>query len=66
MELRKDPITRSWVMTGDDPAESSPRPETACRFCPDAPDATQVISAMPSAGRLVGALHGASRAALSH
>jgi len=47
MELRKDPITRSWVMTGDDPAESASRPEGACRFCPDAPDATQVISAMP-------------------
>src|SRR6267143_303051 len=49
MELRKDPITRSWVMTGDDPAESSPRPETACRFCPDSSEATQVISAVPSA-----------------
>jgi len=23
MELRKDPITRSWVMTGDDPAEGA-------------------------------------------
>src|ERR1700689_3742528 len=48
MDLRKDPITRSWVMTGDDPAESSPRRESACRFCPDSPDATQVISATPS------------------
>src|SRR5579863_9527219 len=47
MELRKDPITRSWVMTGDDPAESSPRHEGPCRFCPDSPDATQVISAIP-------------------
>jgi hypothetical protein len=50
MELRKDPITRSWVITGDDPVEYSPRPETACRFCPDAPDATQVVSSVPSAG----------------
>ena len=33
MELRKDPITRSWVITGDDPAETGPRPETACSFC---------------------------------
>src|ERR1700678_3434178 len=49
MELRKDPITRSWVITGDDPVESS-RPETACRFCPDAAGGTQVISAIPSAG----------------
>src|SRR5271155_338865 len=49
MELRKDPITRSWVMTGDDPAETTPRAQTACRFCPDSPDATQVIAALPSA-----------------
>src|SRR5229473_2941667 len=50
MELRKDPITRSWVMTGDDPTISGPRPEGPCRFCPDAPDATQVISAIPATG----------------
>ena len=52
MELRKDPITRSWVMTGDDPAEGGVRVlETACRFCPDSAVATQVISAavLPSA-----------------
>lgn len=48
MELRKDPITRSWVMTGDDPAESAPRPQSACRFCPDSPDGTQVIASLPS------------------
>ena len=47
MELRKDPITRSWVMTGDEP--SVPRPEGACRFCPDSSEATQVISAVPAA-----------------
>jgi UDPglucose--hexose-1-phosphate uridylyltransferase len=49
MELRKDPITRSWVMTGDDPTEPAPRPDFPCRFCPDSVDATQVISATPSA-----------------
>jgi UDPglucose--hexose-1-phosphate uridylyltransferase len=49
MELRKDPITRSWVMTGDDPTEAAPRPDFPCRFCPDSVDATQVISATPSA-----------------
>jgi len=49
MELRKDPITRSWVMTGDEPADGGARPETACRFCPDSPNGTQVISALPSA-----------------
>ena len=47
MELRKDPITRSWVITGDDIA--LPTPETACRFCPSAAEAPQVISSMPSA-----------------
>jgi UDPglucose--hexose-1-phosphate uridylyltransferase len=36
-------------MTGDDPAESTPRSEGACRFCADARDATQVIAALPSA-----------------
>src|SRR5580700_3372225 len=48
MELRKDPITRSWVITGDDANVSASRPETACRFCPDSPEATQVISSVPS------------------
>jgi UDPglucose--hexose-1-phosphate uridylyltransferase len=46
MELRKDPITRSWVMTGDDAAEGMARPETVCRFCPDS-ETTQVIAAVP-------------------
>jgi UDPglucose--hexose-1-phosphate uridylyltransferase len=50
MELRKDPITRSWVMTGDDPAESGARPEGPCRFCPDSQEPTQVISALPATG----------------
>jgi UDPglucose--hexose-1-phosphate uridylyltransferase len=49
MELRKDPITRSWVMTGDEPSGGAPPSETACRFCPDSTNATQVISAAPSA-----------------
>src|SRR6202158_5926554 len=47
MELRKDPVTRSWVMTGDDSTEVSSCTETACRFCPDSRDATQVISSLP-------------------
>ena len=49
MELRKDPITRSWVITGDDPTEVGPRPEVGCRFCADAKDTPQVISAVPNA-----------------
>jgi UDPglucose--hexose-1-phosphate uridylyltransferase len=48
MELRKDPITRSWVMTGDEPTVSGPRPEGACRFCPDSSNGTQIISSIPA------------------
>jgi len=47
MELRKDPITRSWVMTGDDPAESASRSEGPCLFCPDSAT-SQIISALPN------------------
>jgi UDPglucose--hexose-1-phosphate uridylyltransferase len=50
MELRKDPITRSWVITGDDPAESRPQPEAACRFCADSSSALQVIATSPNTG----------------
>jgi UDPglucose--hexose-1-phosphate uridylyltransferase len=46
MELRKDPITRSWVITGDDVPESVPRTQY-CRFCPDSPEPAQVISTVP-------------------
>ena len=44
MELRKDPITRSWVITGDDVPESSPRTESFCGFCPNSTAPAQVIS----------------------
>jgi UDPglucose--hexose-1-phosphate uridylyltransferase len=47
MELRKDPITRSWVITGDDAADNLPRAEPFCRLCPDAPSSPQAISNMP-------------------
>jgi UDPglucose--hexose-1-phosphate uridylyltransferase len=47
MELRKDPITRSWVITGDDVPDTAPRTEAGCRFCPDSPAVTQVVSNMP-------------------
>jgi UDPglucose--hexose-1-phosphate uridylyltransferase len=43
MELRKDPITRSWVITGDDVVETSPRSE-ACRFCGPTAEPVQVIA----------------------
>jgi UDPglucose--hexose-1-phosphate uridylyltransferase len=48
MELRKDPITRSWVITGDDVPDKPPRTEPACAFCVDSPVAPQVVSNMAS------------------
>jgi UDPglucose--hexose-1-phosphate uridylyltransferase len=44
MELRKDPITRSWVITGDDVPDAPPRASTPCRFCADSPAPLQVIA----------------------
>jgi len=46
MELRKDPITRSWVITGDDVIEPAPR-SGACRFCGPSAESTQVIANLP-------------------
>ncbi len=48
MELRKDPITRSWVVTGDDAPEWNPSREPFCRFCGDAPMEPAVLSSMPA------------------
>jgi UDPglucose--hexose-1-phosphate uridylyltransferase len=48
MELRKDPITRSWVITGDDVIEPAPRSE-ACRFCGASAQPAQVIANLPGA-----------------
>ena len=44
MELRKDPLTRSWVLTGDDSPESAARPSTECSLCPGASDRLQQVS----------------------
>jgi UDPglucose--hexose-1-phosphate uridylyltransferase len=44
MELRKDPITRSWVITGDDVPEASSRSDAFCRFCPDSPQSPQLVA----------------------
>src|SRR5258708_40332428 len=46
MELRKDPITRSWVITGDDVMEPTPRSQD-CRFCGPSADPTHVIANLP-------------------
>ena len=47
MELRKDPITRSWVITGDDAEQDIPT-QAPCPFCPEANPEGQVISSMAS------------------
>jgi len=48
MELRKDPITRSWVITGDEVADRPLRTDATCAFCAEAAAAPQVVSSMPS------------------
>ncbi len=45
MELRKDPITRSWVITGDEPPGTSD--SAICHFCADSTQPTQVIATRP-------------------
>jgi UDPglucose--hexose-1-phosphate uridylyltransferase len=56
MELRKDPITRSWVIVGDDaerPAQSG-----SCPFCPGSAHAPQMIASMNSgAGAVTAMVH---------
>jgi len=46
MELRKDPITRSWVITGDDVPDAPPRADAPCRFCANATAPLQVIASL--------------------
>jgi UDPglucose--hexose-1-phosphate uridylyltransferase len=46
MELRKDPITRSWVITGDDVPEPTPHTD-ACRFCGPSALPLQVVASIP-------------------
>ena len=47
MELRKDPITRSWVICGDEP-EASPLPDSFCPFCPESGLPLQVVATAPT------------------
>ena len=47
MELRKDPITRSWVITGDE-AEHGRGNDYLCPFCPESGQQLQVIASMPT------------------
>jgi len=59
MELRKDPITRSWVIVGDD--SEKPSPAGYCPFCPGSPNAPQVITTLsanePGAGPVMAVVH---------
>lgn len=48
MELRKDPITRSWVITGDDPGDAAPRLDASCPFCANSASPPQVIANVPN------------------
>jgi UDPglucose--hexose-1-phosphate uridylyltransferase len=47
MELRKDPITRSWVITGDEP-ENDRGSDYLCPFCPESGQQLQVVASMPA------------------
>jgi UDPglucose--hexose-1-phosphate uridylyltransferase len=49
MQLRKDPITRSWVITGDDPV-GQVHENRVCPFCPDSPTQPHVISSQAPVG----------------
>jgi UDPglucose--hexose-1-phosphate uridylyltransferase len=48
MELRKDPITRSWVVVG--PPDREKIPEDPCPLCPDTPVETHVLLDIPANG----------------
>ncbi|MGH8632170.1 MAG: DUF4931 domain-containing protein, partial [Burkholderiales bacterium] len=47
MELRKDPITRSWVITGDDFSPGAV-PQDTCIHCADSSWPVQVVSTVHS------------------
>src|ERR1700684_3453405 len=49
MELRKDPITRSWVVAGH-PEREKVRPDP-CPLCPENRIATQTLLALPAEGK---------------
>ncbi|HEY6348351.1 MAG TPA: hypothetical protein VI636_02975 [Candidatus Angelobacter sp.] len=45
MELRKDPITRSWVIVGEERGQRGT--DGHCPFCPGSPNPPQVITTLP-------------------
>jgi UDPglucose--hexose-1-phosphate uridylyltransferase len=48
MELRKDPITRSWVVVGE--GQPPPAPSGPCLLCSGQEDRAQTILALPASG----------------
>jgi UDPglucose--hexose-1-phosphate uridylyltransferase len=54
MELRKDPITRSWVIVGDE--EEKHGQSGYCPFCPGSPNAPQMIASVNSGASAVTAM----------
>ena len=48
MELRKDPLTRSWVLTGDDMLDALVHSSDACGLCSGATQKLQQISTRPA------------------
>jgi len=46
MELRKDPITRSWVIVGDEVGEPALRP-AECPFCGPSGGSAQIVATLP-------------------
>jgi UDPglucose--hexose-1-phosphate uridylyltransferase len=53
MELRKDPLTRSWVITGDDVPDAVGRSEGVCRFCPDSSSPAHQVAGAGTARAVV-------------
>ena len=64
MELRKDPITRSWVVAGH-PEREKVRPDP-CPLCPENRIETQTLLALPPARHVAGAGVPAFSAFVSH
>jgi len=46
MELRKDPITRSWVITGDEVIEAAVDSQV-CQFCSTSTQPAQIVANLP-------------------
>jgi UDPglucose--hexose-1-phosphate uridylyltransferase len=46
MELRKDPITRSWVITGDEVIEAGSDSQV-CQFCSTSTQPAQIVANLP-------------------